>query len=100
MSDTKWRPANLKAPLKHVQHANLRRFNEESEYKSLCPVCEAGVLLVGRDQETLQLVRYDRCTHCAQAFIYDDELIGGETLKALPENYEQKIAASVAHIEV
>jgi len=56
----------------HVQHKELERYDESSDYRSLCPVCEEGILLVRRDQSTYQLIEQDNCLLCGQAFIYDD----------------------------
>ena len=64
-----------------VSHADLRRFSEESEYRSYCPVCETGVLMVNRNQKTFALINVDRCTFCAQTVIYSDKIIGGEPVE-------------------
>lgn len=61
-----------------VSHADLKRFSDESPYRSYCPVCETGVLLVNRDQQTFVLINVDRCTYCAQTIIYSDKAIAGE----------------------
>ena len=55
----------------HVNHADLERMGD-SIFKSVCPKCKDGVLLVNRDQRTLGIVKKDRCILCAQSFIYDD----------------------------
>lgn len=60
-----------------VAHASLERAHGRP-FRSKCPVCELGLLLVGRNQETLALRREDRCTRCAQAFRYTDREILGE----------------------
>jgi hypothetical protein len=63
---------NVNKPPIHVNHADLIRASDNSIYRSDCPVCEAGVLVVGRDLETFELIAEDRCLLCAQTFIYDD----------------------------
>jgi predicted RNA-binding Zn-ribbon protein involved in translation (DUF1610 family) len=72
-----------KEPLR-VRHSELKRLNQESDYKSQCPSCEHGILLVQRDQQSRKIVREDRCIRCGQSFIYIDNEIAGE--KLLSEN--------------
>lgn len=55
----------------HVKHADLVRIGD-SMYRSKCPVCSDGHLLVNRDQVTMDLLAADRCVLCGQLFIYDD----------------------------
>lgn len=62
---------NAEEPEISVRHADLTRFGE-SAYKSKCPCCKEGILLVGRDQKTLDLLEYDRCVVCAQLIRYSD----------------------------
>jgi hypothetical protein len=69
------------APPVTVSHTSLRRFSTESPYRSYCPVCNTGVLLVNRDQKSYRLINADRCTYCAQLIIYSDETIAGEKVK-------------------
>jgi hypothetical protein len=59
-----------KEPIK-VKHSSLTRFGD-SLFKSECPACEKGLLLVNRDMETLQVIATDRCIMCGQMFIYED----------------------------
>jgi hypothetical protein len=62
---------NLNNAPRQVRHADLERFGD-SVYKSQCPVCKEGLLLVRRDQETFQLLREDACSLCGQRFEYLD----------------------------
>ena len=55
-----------------VEHKNLIRFNDDSMFRSNCPVCEDGILLVRRDNETFKLLAEDRCIACGQRVIYTD----------------------------
>ncbi len=55
----------------HINHASLARVGNSS-FRSDCPICKEGLLLVKRDQTTLRLLAEDRCILCGQAFIYDD----------------------------
>lgn len=57
-----------------VRHADLERTStsDDSEYKSNCPVCKVGVLLVMRDQSTLEIIQKDYCVLCGQHVIYTD----------------------------
>ena len=55
-----------------VVHADLERANDESIFRSVCPVCEEGLLMVGRDQSTFKLVAEDNCILCGQKVVYSD----------------------------
>lgn len=70
---------NQHAPVRAVRHAELERVSA-SAFRSRCPVCKEGLLLVYRDSETMKLSRWDVCTRCAQGFEYVDEAINGEAL--------------------
>jgi hypothetical protein len=61
-----------------VVHAELERADEDSAYRSVCPVCKTGLLLIHRDKETFKLVRSDICIQCGQGFYYTDDKINGE----------------------
>jgi hypothetical protein len=75
---------NMKAEPMHVRHADLEPFcDTDSPFKKLCPACLEGILLVYRDQTTMELINVDRCTHCGQTLIYSDETIGGEPVKRI-----------------
>lgn len=71
---------NLHEPPIHVLHSGLERDSNQSEYRVICPKCTIGLLLVGRDMDSFKLLRVDRCTHCGQIVIYDDETIAGQEL--------------------
>jgi hypothetical protein len=58
-----------------VVHGNLRRYGD-SAFKSYCPACEDGILLMERDPGTGELLSMDRCLGCAQGFVYVD-VVGG-----------------------
>jgi hypothetical protein len=82
---TEWNPTNLNAPPIYVLHAELTRYTEDSAYRSLCPVCKTGVLMVNRHPATFELLRPDRCTHCGQVVVYEDTTIAGEYPHPLPD---------------
>ena len=63
-----------------VSHAQLKRASEESPFRSWCPVCEKGILLVSRDGER-DLSRVDRCMLCGQLIVYEDDEIAGVPLE-------------------
>ena len=75
---------NYHQPPLHVKHADLTRVGD-SEYKSDCPECGYGVLLVNRDPQNFRLQEQDRCVLCGQPVIYDDignlRWVEGETAK-------------------
>ena len=60
----------LKRPI-NVRHQDLQRAGE-SDYRSKCPKCEDGVLLMGRDRATFELLADDNCTSCGRRFHYTD----------------------------
>lgn len=63
---------NVNADTIEIRHADLRRCSKESAYRSWCPACSDGILLVGRDQSSLQLLEHDRCITCGQLVHYLD----------------------------
>jgi hypothetical protein len=68
-----------KDPIK-VLHSELERYSD-SAYKSKCPACKNGILLIYRNQdEYFRLRRQDHCISCGQQFIYMDETINGEPM--------------------
>jgi hypothetical protein len=63
--------SNIYSPPITVNHAELER-TDSSEFRSVCPVCEIGTLLVKRDQISLILLPEDQCILCGQHFVYRD----------------------------
>jgi len=64
---------NINEPVLRVRFYDLIPFSDESSFRSRCPVCEDGVLLVGRDEETpRELLPFDRCVSCGQRVEYMD----------------------------
>ena len=63
---------NLHQPSVIVEHKNLERYSDNSIFKSICPKCKVGVLLVSRDTVTFELLDHDRCLLCGQLYIYSD----------------------------
>lgn len=60
-----------KAPIE-VKWKELDRASDESMYRSVCPVCIQGILLIRRNWQTGKLEKEDRCILCGQAVIYID----------------------------
>lgn len=54
-----------------VKHSKLKR-ESDSPYRSECPACEGGILLMQRDQKTMKLLKEDRCILCGQLVIYEE----------------------------
>jgi NAD-dependent dihydropyrimidine dehydrogenase PreA subunit len=54
-----------------VYHEDLIRCGD-SAFKSNCPMCEDGVLLIQRDTTTFNLKKEDNCISCGRRFIYGD----------------------------
>lgn len=74
-------PPNLNKPEVKVAHSELERWDSDSAYKSKCPACGEGILLIHRDPKTLTLQRQDRCISCGQQFFYTDPEVNGEKFK-------------------
>ena len=55
-----------------VKHSELKRASETSMYRSECPSCKDGVLLVCREQPSLRLAEEDYCIRCGRRFLYSD----------------------------
>jgi len=65
-------PVNAEKPILDVLHSELQRYSDSSMYKSKCPVCEEGLLLIGRNQENHKLLEVDYCVLCGQHVRYLD----------------------------
>ena len=59
-----------------IKHSELKRWSE-SDYKSECPDCDQGILLVCRNADH-SLSRIDSCISCGRVFQYTDDEINGE----------------------
>lgn len=70
--DTRPYCENVNKPPIRVRHADLTRSTPNSLYRSRCPACPDGDLLVRRNPKTFSLEEVDYCVACAQAFIYMD----------------------------
>lgn len=55
-----------------VLHASLERVSPDSAFKSKCPCCPDGILLMRRNTKTMELDAIDFCVRCGQAVIYSD----------------------------
>lgn len=100
---------NLDRPVLRVRHAELERVSEESPFRSWCPVCKEGILLVARlDMLDFRLSKLDHCSMCGQHFWYEEEAIGSEKLhdppaqpfrnfdeKKVPAEYQRKLGLGV-----
>lgn len=77
------RPArNANRPVKMVCHAELARV-DLSLFRSECPECDEGVLMMRRHPTTLRLLREDICLLCGQRFMYAGLLPGQESTRKL-----------------
>lgn len=68
-------PENLRKDPVRVEHSSLERVTSDSPFKSRCPTCKKGILLVARDQKSLRLLREDACISCGQRYVYTDTFI-------------------------
>ncbi len=71
-ADTREYCENLDKPLISVRHADLVRSSPDSLYRSVCPACPDGALLVRRNPVNAQIEAVDVCVACAQTFVYTD----------------------------
>jgi len=62
---------NIKRPVKKIKHQDLERYGD-SIFKSICPECKEGLLLVRRDSDSSKLLDNDMCVLCGQRFKYID----------------------------
>lgn len=86
---------NINKPTIKIQYLNLKRWDKEnSNHKSICPVCADGLLLMRRDPNcwngsTFLISNKDNCISCGQSFIYTDipdgelSFISDETISKL-----------------
>lgn len=70
-------PPNINKTMIRISHAELERW-DDGPYKSKCPACEEGILLIHRDEKSFTLERQDRCISCGQKFYYTDAEVNGE----------------------
>lgn len=89
---------NLKKPPIEVKHSELERASDESAYRSICPVCHEGVLLISRPIGVFKLRRDERCTLCGQTFWYTDDTVNGETFVDVPKHLTPEILAAFAQL--
>ncbi len=54
-----------------VKHSRLER-TDDSDFRSVCPICKEGTLLVQRDLDSFKIRADDFCILCGQRFIYSD----------------------------
>ena len=64
--------SNINAAPIVVYHCFLKRADSESRWRSDCPACKEGMLLVARCKTSFVLLENDRCTLCGQSFKYAD----------------------------
>jgi predicted RNA-binding Zn-ribbon protein involved in translation (DUF1610 family) len=63
---------NYEKPPLMVEHKKLERFSSESIFRSKCPNCEDGILLMARDQKTGKILEEDVCISCGRRVRYLD----------------------------
>ena len=69
---TKFLLNRIKDPVELFHSRIVRHDPENSKYKSCCPFCETGVLLMQRNQESLKLLAEDSCNVCGRRVKYMD----------------------------
>lgn len=71
---------NVAKPLLYVYYADLAE-TVEGQLRRECPVCALGILLLRRDEVTLEILPDDICTMCGQRVRFPDyHLIGKAVL--------------------
>jgi len=73
----------------YVRHSDLKR-SGASAFRSICPSCKTGVLLVRRIQKgSFKLSRLDNCIQCGQEFFYtDDDSLESQDFDSTVDEYE------------
>lgn len=86
---------NVNESFKIVRHADLQRVTEDSPFRSWCPVCDKGLLLVRRlALLDMRLSKMDNCSMCGQQFFYEEDEIAGEKLVSpIPLTLEETVSA-------
>jgi len=69
--DTKVVARNVAEPPVEVEYYGLER-THPGRWASKCPICKGGVLLVHRNNETLEILAQDNCMLCGRRFVYTD----------------------------
>ena len=69
---------NKDRAVEYVDHQDLERVGD-SAFKSECPFCNHGILLMRRDDQ-FRLLKFDSCCLCAQKVYYNDDEVGSSTL--------------------
>ncbi len=83
----------LHHPLIRIFHCNLQLWYADfSHFRVVCPQCHKGLLLVNRETPTYSLSRLDRCTICAQLFLYLDEAIAGNSFAYTVAEFDMRQA--------
>lgn len=59
----------INEPVLELEYATLERATDESAYRSICPICLHGVLLVRRNDD-MRLSNHDNCILCGQRVHY------------------------------
>lgn len=85
---------NINNEIKIVRHAELKRADPDSLFRSWCPVCNVGLLMVSRHQDSMVLSKLDHCCMCAQPFFYEEDEIAGQPLTSpFPTTLEEAVDA-------
>lgn len=58
--------------VQRLYHKNLKRISDDSAYKSACPFCAHGTLMMVRDFYSGKLLAKDACLYCGQNVTYID----------------------------
>ncbi len=59
-------------PTIFVVWRQLKPASDESQWRRECPFCDGGILLVGRNQESMVLSQIDGCISCGRTVLYSD----------------------------
>ena len=89
--------SNAEAPELAVEHTRLTR-SGDSKYRSECPACKKGTLLVGRGAGTGRLMAHDRCILCGQRVRYTDIAGMRQRLDGEPSPEPKNPSLSLSHI--
>jgi len=92
---------NIDKPVLKIPHSELVRDSEYSKFKSKCPKCEDGLLLVARVNGFGKLSEKDNCVGCGQKIIYTDiqNLRAYDALDRFATNYYILVGRETVNVD-
>lgn len=83
---------NIVKPAQIIKHSELMRV-ADSEYRSLCPECGTGLLMMRRNDD-MSLSQWDNCLSCGCKFQYID-IVTGSNIRELIYRTQHEMASAL-----